>query len=119
MSNQELETYPGRFRNASFANGAAGASAAVFPGPSNCSAHTKRDGAAGGFRRICTTDMGNKNFYVNVQKIKQQKGVIWIKMFLNDLKKNQMITLEFKGAFETVFDISIHEALPLLSSKPD
>lgn len=76
MSNQELETYPGRFRNASFANGAAGASAAVFPGPSNCRVHTKRAGAAGGFRRICTTDMGNKKFYVNVQKIKEQMGVI-------------------------------------------
>lgn len=83
MSNHELETYPGRFRNASFANGAAGASAAVFPGPSDCRAPTKRAGAAGGFRRICTADMGNKNFYVNVQKIKQQMGFIWIKIFLN------------------------------------
>lgn len=69
------------------------------------------------FQGICTTDTTD-NFYVNVQNIKQQMGVIWMEIFLNDLKKT-MITLEFEGAFESVFHIPLHEPLPLLSSKPD
>lgn len=46
-----------------------------------------------------------KTFYVNVQKIKQQMGVIWM------IKKKTMITLEFEGAFESVFPIPIDEPL--------